>query len=94
MARPILVVKNIADAPKRYTSVLNKDGDKAARAEFGIPFPLQHILAAKPSAKGKIFGALQDGDRFDGSKLVRVLGKTDELTGAELATAVEAAVID
>lgn len=99
MARPILKVKNIADAPKRYSRVA-KDGAKAVRFEFGIPFALQNIIAAKPRAKGAIFGVLNDGDRFDGQKLVRLLKrinekptkKRPELKTAQIATAVEKAV--
>jgi len=92
MARPILVVKNIADAPKRYAKV-SKDGPKAVRFEFGIPFALQDIITAKPRAKGAIFGVLNDGDRFNGQKLVRLLAKTPDLTVKEVVTAVEKAVI-
>lgn len=91
MARPILVVKNIADAPKRYTKVA-KLGRKAVRSEFGIPFALQDIIAAKPRAKSAIIGVLNDGDRLDGQKLVRLLAKLPELTGKEVVTAVEKAV--
>lgn len=92
MARPILVVKNIADAGKRYTKVA-KNGTKAVRFEFGIPFALQDIIAAKPRAKGAIFGVLNDGDRFNGQKLVRLLARTPDLTVKEVVTAVEKAVI-
>jgi hypothetical protein len=91
MARPILVVKNIADAPKRYAKVA-KDGNKAVRFEFGIPFALQDIINAKPRAKTAIFGVLNDGDRFNGQKLVRLLARTPELTVKEVVTGVEKAV--
>lgn len=91
MARPILVVKNIADAPKRYTRVA-KDGNKAVRSEFGIPFALQDIIAAKPRAKSAILGVLNDGDRFNGQKLVRLLARVNDLTVKEVVTAVEKAV--
>lgn len=91
MARPVLVIKNIADAPKRYSKVL-KQGDKAVRFEFGIPFALQDIIAAKPRAKSAIFGVLNDGDRFDGQKLVRLLARVSELTIPEVVTGVEKAV--
>jgi hypothetical protein len=91
MARPILVVKNIADAPKRYTRVA-KDGNKAVRFEFGIPFALQDIIAAKPRAKSAILGVLNDGDRFNGQKLVRLLARVNDLTVKEVVTAVEKAV--
>jgi hypothetical protein len=91
MARPILVVKNIADAGKRYTKVA-KDGNKAVRFEFGIPFALQDIIAAKPRAKSAIFGVLNDGDRLNGQKLVRLLARTPDLTVKEVVTAVEKAV--
>lgn len=90
MARPILVVKNIADAPKRYTRVA-KDGNKAVRFEFGIPFALQDIIAAKPRAKSAILGVLNDGDRFNGQKLVRLLARVNDLTVKEVVTAVEKA---
>ena len=95
MARPILVVKNIADAPKRYSKVA-KNGQKAVRFEFGLPFALQNIIAAKPrakSAKSAIFGVLNDGDRFDGQKLVRLLARVPDLTVPELVTGVEKAVL-
>ena len=92
MARPILVVKNIADAPKRYAA-LRKKGAKEARFEFGIPFALQDIIAAKPRAKSAIFGVLNDGDRFNGQKLVRLLARTPDLTVKEVVTGVEKAVI-
>lgn len=92
MARPILVVKNIADAPKRYAKVL-KNGDKAVRFEFGIPFALQDIIAAKPRARSAIFGVLNDGDRFNGQKLVRLLARTPDLTVKEVVTGVEKAVV-
>jgi hypothetical protein len=92
MARPILVVKNIADAVKRYTKVA-KNGNKAVRFEFGIPFALQDIIEAKPRAKTAIFGVLNDGDRFDGQKLVRLLARTPDLTVKEVVTGVEKAVI-
>lgn len=91
MARPILVVKNIADAPKRYTRVA-KDGQKAVRFEFGLPFALQNIITAKPRAKSGIFDALNDGDRFDGQKLVRLLARIPDLTVPEVVTQVEKAV--
>lgn len=90
MARPILVVKNVADAPKRYTRVA-KDGRKAVRFEFGIPFALQDIIAAKPRAKSAILGVLNDGDRFNGQKLVRLLARVNDLTVKEVVTAVEKA---
>lgn len=92
MARPILVVKNIADAPKRYAKV-NKNGNKAVRFEFGIPFALQDIITAKPRAKSAIFGVLNDGDRFNGQKLVRLLARASDLTVKEVVTGVEKAVI-
>lgn len=92
MARPTLVIKNIADATKRYTKVA-KDGNKAVRFEFGIPFALQDIIAAKPRAKSAIFGVLNDGDRFDGQKLVRLLARTPDLTVKEVVTGVEKAVL-
>lgn len=92
MARPILVVKNIADAGKRYTKIA-PIGPKAVRFEFGIPFALQDIIAARPGAKGAIFGVLNDGDRFDGQKLVRLLARTPDLTVKEVVTGVEKAVI-
>lgn len=95
MARPILVVQNIASAPKRYTRIAN-DGQKAVRYEFGIPFALQNIIKAvssRPRAKSAIFGALNDGDRFDGQKLVRLLAKAPELTTKEVVTEVEKAVV-
>lgn len=92
MARPILAVKNIADAGKRYTKVA-KDGPKAVRFEFGIPFALQDIINAKPRAKSAIFGALEDGNRFNGQKLVRLLARTPDLTVKEVVAAVEKAVI-
>lgn len=92
MARPVLVVKNIADAPKRYSKIA-KNGQKAVRQEFGIPFALQNIIAAKPRAKSAIFGVLNDGDRFDGQKLVRLLAKVPNLTVPELVTGVEKAVV-
>lgn len=92
MARPVLKVRNIADAPKRYSKVA-KNGQKAVRFEFGIPFALQNIIDAKPRAKSAIFAVLNDGDRFDGQKLVRLLAKTPDLTVPEVATAVENAVI-
>ncbi len=91
MARPILKVKNIADAPKRYTAI-RKKGQKDARFEFGIPFALQDIITAKPRAKSAIFGVLNDGDRFDGQKLVRLLARVGDLTVPELVTGVEKAV--
>lgn len=91
MARPILVVKNIADAPKRYTKVA-KDGQKAVRFEFGIPFALQNIIDAKPRAKSAILGVLNDGDRLNGQKLVRLLARVNDLTVKEVVTAVEKAV--
>lgn len=91
MARPILEVKNIADAPKRYSKVA-KDGPKAVRFEFGIPFALQNIIAEKPRAKSAILGVLNDGDRFDGQKLVRLLDKLPDITIPELVTGVEKAV--
>lgn len=90
MARPILVVKNIADVGKRYTKVA-KNGRKAVRFEFGIPFALQDIIAAKPRAKSAIFGVLKDGDRFDGQKLVRLLARTPDLTVKEVVTGVQKA---
>lgn len=93
MARPILVVKNIADATKRYTKVASSGGRKAVRFEFGIPFALQDIIAAKPRAKSAIFGVLNDGDRFDGQKLVRLLARTPDLTVKEVVTGVEKAVL-
>lgn len=92
MARPVLKVRNIADAPKRYSKIA-KNGQKAVRFEFGIPFALQNIIDAKPRAKSAIFAVLNDGDRFDGQKLVRLLAKTPDLTVPEVATAVENAVI-
>jgi hypothetical protein len=92
MARPILVVKNIANAAKRYTKVA-KNGNKAVRFEFGIPFALQDIITAKPRAKGAIFSILNDGDRFDGQKLVRLLARTPDLTVKEVVTGVEKAVV-
>lgn len=92
MARPILVIKNIAEAPKRYSKVL-KQGDKAVRFEFGIPFALQDIIAAKPRAKSAIFGVLNDGDRFNGQKLVRLLARTPDLTVKEVVAGVENAVV-
>lgn len=92
MARPILVIKNIAEAPKRYSKVL-KQGDKAVRFEFGIPFALQDIIAAKPRAKSAIFGVLNDGDRFNGQKLVRLLARTPDLTVKEVVAGVENAVL-
>lgn len=92
MARPILKVKNIADAPKRYTKIA-KNGAKAVRFEFGIPFALQDVIDTKPNAKKAIFGVLNDGDRFDGYKLVRLLAKTPDLTTKELVTEVEKAVV-
>ena len=102
MARPILVVKNIADAVKRYTKVAaaarradsgDSLGRKAVRAEFGIPFALQDIIIAKPRAKSAIFGVLNDGDRFNGQKLVRLLARTPDLTVKEVVTGVEKAVL-
>lgn len=92
MARPILKVKNIAEAPKRYGRVAKKGGRKAVRTEFGIPFPLQSIIAAKPAAKSAILGVLSDGDRLDGQKLVRLLGKADSLTGPQVVEGVQAAI--
>jgi hypothetical protein len=92
VARPILVIKNIAEAPKRYSKVL-KQGDKAVRFEFGIPFALQDIIAAKPRAKSAIFGVLNDGDRFNGQKLVRLLARTPDLTVKEVVAGVENAVV-
>lgn len=92
MARPILEVKNIADAPKRYSKIA-KDGQKAVRFEFGIPFALQNIIAAKPRAKSAIFGVLNNGDRFDGQRLVRLLARVNDLTVKEVVTEVEKAVI-
>lgn len=98
MARPILEVKNIADAPKRYTKVLNDPGKvfsenrKAVRTEFGIPFALQDIIAAKPRAKSVILGALKNGDRFNGQKLVRLLDRTHDLTVKEVVAGVEKAL--
>lgn len=80
MARPILVVKNIEDTPKRYAKVA-KSGRKAVRQEFGIPFALQDIIAAKPRAKGRIIAVLNDGARFDGQKLVRLLARTKSDSG-------------
>lgn len=91
MARPILVVKNISEAAKRYTRVA-KDGRKAVRTEFGIPFALQDIIAAKPRAKSAILGVLNDGDRFDGQRLVRLLARTPDLTVKEVVAGVEKAV--
>lgn len=92
MARPILEVKNVADAPKRYSKVA-KDGQKAVRFEFGIPFALQNIIAAKPRAKSAIFGVLNNGDRFNGQKLVRLLARVNDLTVKEVVTGVEKAVL-
>lgn len=92
MARPILEVKNIADAPKRYSKIA-KDGQKAVRFEFGIPFALQNIIAAKPRAKSAIFGVLNNGDRFNGQRLVRLLARVNDLTVKEVVTEVEKAVI-
>lgn len=91
MSRPILVVKNIADASKRYSKVA-KNGQKAVRFEFGIPFALQNVIDAKPRAKSAVFAVLNDGDRFDGQKLVRLLAKVPDLTVPEVATAVKKAV--
>lgn len=100
MARPILVIKNIADAPKRYSKVAaaarsadDPLGHKAIRFEFGIPFALQDIITEKPRTKNAIFSVLNDGDRFDGQKLVRLLNKLPALTGPEVVTAVEKAVL-
>ncbi len=102
MARPILVVKNIAEAPKRYAKVAAAaraaaDGDplgrKAVRAEFGIPFALQEIISDKPRARGAILATLKDGDRFDGQKLVRLLDRTPKLTGKEIVASVEKAIV-
>lgn len=93
MARPILKVKNIADATKRYNKVRGQAGPKGARAEFGIPFALQDIITTKPRAKSAIFGVLNDGDRFDGQKLVRLLARVKDLTVPELVTGVEKAVV-
>lgn len=90
MARPILKVKNIADAGKRYTKV-SKDGQKAVRFEFGIPFALQDIIQLKPRAKSAVFAVINDGDRFNGQKLVRLLARTPDLTVKEIATGVEKA---
>lgn len=92
MARPILKVKNIADAPKRYTKV-RKNGVKDARFEFGIPFALQDIIKLRPRAKSAIFGVLNDGDRFDGQKLARLRDRTEDITQSELVTAVERSVV-
>ena len=92
MARPILVIKNIAEAPKRYSKVA-KAGAKAVRFEFGIPFALQDIIAAKPRAKSAIFAVLNDGDRFNGQKLVRLLARTPDLTVKEVVAGVENAVV-
>jgi len=92
MARPTLVVKNIADAGKRYTKVA-KDGRKAVRTEFGIPFALQDIIAAKPRAKSAILGVLSNGDRFNGQKLVRLLARTPDLTVKEVVKGVEKAAL-
>ncbi len=92
MARPILVIKNIAEAPKRYSKVL-KQGDKAVRFEFGIPFALQDIIAAKPRAKSAIFDVLSDGDRFNGQKLVRLLARTPDLTVKEVVAGVQNAIV-
>jgi hypothetical protein len=90
MARPILVVKNIGEAAKRYTRVA-KDGRKAVRTEFGIPFALQDIITAKPRAKSVILGVLSNGDRFNGQKLVRLLARTPDLTVPEVVEGVEGA---
>lgn len=92
MARPILKVKNIASAPKRYAKVA-KDGSKAIRAEFGLPFALQKIITEKPRAKSAILGVLNDGDRFDGQKLVRLQKRVPDLTQPEVVTQVEKAVV-
>jgi len=80
MARPILKVKNINSASKNYTQFA-KHGRKTVRANLGIPFALQDIIAAKPRAKSAIFAVLNDGDRFDGQKLVRLLARTQNTTG-------------
>jgi hypothetical protein len=90
MARPILTVKNIDTASKRYSKVAKK-GRKDVRAEFGIPFALQDIIAAKPRAKSAILGTLNDGDRLNGQKLVRLLAKTPKLTVPEVVSRVEGA---
>lgn len=95
MARPTLEVKNIATAPKRYTRIA-KDGQKAVRFEFGIPFALQNIIdtvADRPRAKAAILKTLNDGDRFNGQKLVRLLARTNDLTTKEVVTGVEKAVL-
>lgn len=92
MARPILRIKNLSDAPKHYSKVA-KDGNKAVRTAFGIPFALQDIITLKPRAKGAIFEVLNDGDRFDGQKLVRLLARTSDLTVKEVVAGVEKAVL-
>lgn len=92
MSRPVLVVRNIADAPKRYSKIA-KLGNKDVRFEFGIPFALQDIINAKPRAKTPIFGVINDGDRFDGQKLVRLLAQTPDLTVKEVVTGVEEAIV-
>lgn len=91
MARPILVIKNITEAPKRYSKVA-KQGAKAVRFEFGIPFALQDIITAKPRAKSAIFDVLNNGDRFNGQKLVRLLARTPDLTVKEVVAGVQNAV--
>lgn len=92
MARPILKVKNIEEAPKRYTKIA-KNGRKEIRAEFGIPFALQNVIALKPRAKSAILRVLTNGDRFDGQKLVRLLDKAPSLTVNEIVARVEKATI-
>lgn len=92
MARPILVVKNIDGASKNYTQFA-KHGRKTVRANLGIPFALQDIIAAKPRAKSAILGVLKNGDRFNGQKLVRLLARTPNLTAKEIVTGVEKAII-
>lgn len=96
MARPILVIKNIAEAGKRYTKVA-KEGRKAVRAEFGIPFALQDVIAARPRAKSAILAVLNDGDRVDGQKLVRLANRVHpgwpaKLTNADVVEYVKAAI--
>lgn len=87
MARPILVVKNIENASKQYAKVA-KDGPKAVRVEFGIPFALQEVIEAKPRAKSSILGVLSNGDRFNAQKLQRLKAKAADLSVTELVAAV------
>lgn len=92
MARPILKVKNIAEAPKRYSKVHSQGGQKAVRQQFGLPYALQNIIGEKPRAKSAILGVLSDGDRLDGQKLVRLLAKAPKLTSPQIVEGVKEAV--